>query len=580
MLFFQLNEKNEAFIDLGMNNSYLAVKLYKSPVKPAEIADYEVPMFRKDRIDLSNLPWDISFQHLIPHIDGISHVKKIVFEVGMDIDNVKRSLKLLQFHGAILLSDVFKFTNIYKLNTDLAINLLSNTTLLNEMRTFSALPGTGKVPTAKQLVAFLLLLQPNKTIQQILLEACEATTRPTADRKDSVGDDQGSPEVKGESSRYSADAEVNQPAQLDLENLDISRLLAFSKARGIIKRVHEYPLYIPPPIPRNFSANSAAALSRGSSGGSSTDTLSALQAWQHPSMASLDSIIAAPRGAANSAFYLNPHAHDLQQIAESQAGEKTTSPRTGNMPMPRTATASSGFNQAAGSQQTGSNYYGGETFSGTSVGLSGVLSAANSLNYSAGGAILNKEIGMRKSSFGPDRRDPQGSRDQDRPMPAAGLSAYNYNNGGAHDASSGHVQQTVEVPVQTRARFASSSFDATHLDRERSSTITGAGAGGTSGTTPGSLAKQQTLHRLSSRSKMTAGQNFLHNNHSAAGAALNATNNQAAHAAQTTSSWGKFEVRDVLHRLNGKEHMDAICCRYDLSYEEIVSFPGVQLIYK
>ena len=131
-LFFQLNEKNEAFIDLGLNNNYLAVKLYRSPVKPPEIMDYEVPMFRKDRIDLSNLPWDISFQHLIPYIDGISHVKKIVYEVGMDIDSVKRSLKLLQFHGAILLKDVFKVSNVYKLSTNSVLTQLPNPAVIQD----------------------------------------------------------------------------------------------------------------------------------------------------------------------------------------------------------------------------------------------------------------------------------------------------------------------------------------------------------------------------------------------------------------------------------------------------------------
>lgn len=662
VLFFQLNEHNEAFIDLGLNNSYLAVKLYKSPVTPPEVADYEVPIFRKDRIDLSNLPWDISFQHLIPHIDGISHVKKIVFEVGMDIDNVKRSLKLLQFHGAILLSDVFKFTNIYKLKTDLAISLLSNSNLLNDMRVFSAFPGTNKLPTVKQVVAFLMQLQPNRTIQQILLDAFDtnpgeptaATATAATQRKSSKANEESSPETKsvigrrseGESgwsitsqqaapsaTTSSSTSSTAGATQLDLENLDIARLLAFAQARGIIKRVHEYPLYVPAPLQRNFSANSTG-LSRGSSGGSSTDTLSALHAWQHPSMVSLDSAPAAAsyaRAGASSSFYLNPHPHDLQQIVEHQAKESrerknnsnnnninnninsnsSTSQRSGNVPMPRTTAASSGLSQVAGSQQVGSNYYygGGETFTGTSVGLSGVLSAANSFNYSAGGALLSKEIGLRKTSFGPDsssRRDhPLGvsganaSREQQQhqqqlqaQMTAGALAASNYNMDlHAQDPSSSgmHTSSSAAAPAESigRARFASGSFDATHTymdkDKERAGNITA--------TTPGGYGKPALL-RLSSRSKMTAGQNFHHNNHShfhphhphhLHGTGHGGSACGLAHQPSGSGShwgWGRLEVRDVLHRLNGKEHMDAICCRYDLSYEEIVNFPGVQLIFK
>ena len=210
-------------MDLGFNNSYLTVKLFRKPVKPMDICDWDVPIFRRDRIDLSYLPWDISYQHLIPHIDGISHVKKIVYEVGMDIDSVRRSLKLLLFHGAILITDVFKFTNIYKVNTEEAITLLSNPTLMLEMRTFAAFVGKGHthLPTANQIISFLLLLQPNKTIQQILLDEL-TTSAPAASVKEENKVEKGSAEAKGVSdAASSASSHSTQP--LDLKNLDISR---------------------------------------------------------------------------------------------------------------------------------------------------------------------------------------------------------------------------------------------------------------------------------------------------------------------------------------------------------------------
>lgn len=243
VLFYQLNEKNEAFMDLGFNNSYLTVKLFRKPVKPVDICDWDVPIFRRDRIDLSYLPWDISYQHLIPHIDGISHVKKIVYEVGMDIDSVRRSLKLLLFHGAILITDVFKFTNIYKVNTEEAISLLSNPTLMFEMRTFSAFVGKGSahLPTANQIISFLLLLQPNKTIQQILLDELTSPTSSTT-KKDEIDAERGVAEAKGVSDAVPSVS--SQP--LDLKNLDISRfdllLMRFCFSRVAGKSFHIFRL--------------------------------------------------------------------------------------------------------------------------------------------------------------------------------------------------------------------------------------------------------------------------------------------------------------------------------------------------
>ena len=60
-----LNEKNESVINLEVNNNYLVVKLFKSPSSVKNVEDYQIPIFRYDKIDLSYLSWEISFQHLV-----------------------------------------------------------------------------------------------------------------------------------------------------------------------------------------------------------------------------------------------------------------------------------------------------------------------------------------------------------------------------------------------------------------------------------------------------------------------------------------------------------------------------------
>jgi hypothetical protein len=81
---------------------------------------------------------------------------------------------------------------------------------------------------------------------------------------------------------------------------------------------------------------------------------------------------------------------------------------------------------------------------------------------------------------------------------------------------------------------------------------------------------------------MTAGQNFLQMSNAAANSQQHSANGgvsgPAAVVVPVVAS--KLDVRDILHKLNGKEHIDAICCRFDIPYHDIVNFPGVQLIYK
>jgi hypothetical protein len=117
--------------------SYLAVKLNCRPLFPKLIEDYQVPMFKHDFMALNQLPWDISFPHLILHIDGITHVKRIAEQAEMDLEFVKRSLTLLEYYGVIVVTDIFRFTNIYRLQTEYGLPALINPTLINEIIEFS-----------------------------------------------------------------------------------------------------------------------------------------------------------------------------------------------------------------------------------------------------------------------------------------------------------------------------------------------------------------------------------------------------------------------------------------------------------
>jgi hypothetical protein len=551
-LFFQLNTKNEAFIDLGLNNNYLAVKVYRSPLKPSEVQDYEVPIFRKDRIDLANLPWDISFQHLIPYIDGISHVKKIVYEVGMDIDSVKRSLKLLQFHGAILMTDVFKFTNVYKLHSRAAVEKLSNTALMLEMRQFAASQGRGAaaLPTVRQMLGFLLRLQPSRTLQQILLEGL-AAQEPSEEQ--AGGDVGASLESKSEDH---VDASVlHGPAPtLNLENIDLARLLAFAQAHGIIRRVYEYPLYIlgtsipmPAPAKRWYSEAPAGGLGGGGLSGRlrnnvSSDALNNMASWRSTSATALDTqgMAAPPSGrrvsGSNAPLGQGRSSQTLQTVHEQGSTESKSgavddlrNSRSGSLPVPAVHVV----------QPATPPVHPHTPHDAASAGTS----------YTSTGNFI-KDVGLRRCSFEPEQRDH--GREQDRIDYA--------NQASVRPPAIQTIFSPVPIPDRSRPTSIVSTSTAT-------TTVPYAG---------------RTLSRYNSRSKMTAAQNFLQM--SGAGAAHSVQPHTAAtttaSAASGVTQAGRYEVRDIVHRLNGKENIDALCCRYDLSYQEIVSYPGVTLIYK
>jgi hypothetical protein len=232
-IFSDLTTKAYTFLHISKDPpSYLPIKLFRSPVFSRLIEDYEVPMFRQDRVALNQLPWDISFQHLILHIDGVNHVRRIVNDAEMDLDFVKRSLALLEFYGAIVVSDIFRFSNIYALDSELGMQYLSDPNVISEMIDFAYTPELSAKglletpPNPRDIISFLLRLQPGVTVAQALLQMVAATAP--------------------QQIQYYQQTSNGNPKNF-LKGVDISRLIAFAQVSGIIRRVYEYPVYLPNP---------------------------------------------------------------------------------------------------------------------------------------------------------------------------------------------------------------------------------------------------------------------------------------------------------------------------------------------
>jgi len=343
---------------------------------------------------------------------------------------------------------------------------------------------------------------------------------------------------------------------------------------------------------------------------SSTDMLLAHNA-HHPSMASMDShrthSSVQGQGQGQGNYFSQGSAHPSQAMLHEPHSTNTASStasahssqvsgsytRSGNLPMPSSSHqgSSSGYLQ---------NHYGYGHEAAASVGLSGVLSAGNSLTV--GPSAITREIGLRKSSFGPGTQDrnvaeavsalqtqtQQGSQGshpgaQSQQGQSSNFSLRTPRFSGGHINTQTMVATGANAPVQVLpAMTPTSAGSGTGSGSCSGNGASNDGASNASSLTPppagGTTSHRPSLHRLTSRSKMTAGQNFLHNNHihmpHVAGSGAN------SHTPSVAPVPTRLEVRDILHRLTGKEHMDTVCCRYDLTYHEIVNYPGVQLIYK
>lgn len=204
-LYQELVDKKEAFLKFD-NANYLCVQLFSSSSQdiPLVVHDYDVPIFvTRNPSALSNLPWDISLLHMVPHIDGFSSAHKISVEAAMDIVCVKSCLRVLQYYGCIVIGDIFQFSNCYHVTERVAALLAPGDTLA-AVCAFAAVDVAAKAPPT-EILHFTFALRPHVSIGELLL---------------------------------------TPGSKAKLRGVDVRKLLAILQSFQIIRRVRKYPCSI------------------------------------------------------------------------------------------------------------------------------------------------------------------------------------------------------------------------------------------------------------------------------------------------------------------------------------------------
>jgi hypothetical protein len=124
-------------------------------------------------------------------------------EMNMDIDIVKRAIRHLKFYDCVIMSDVLQFSNRYQLTKNIYL-LQNDWSMLHEIQEFCSIDLT-KPPSYQAIMKILLKLGSGLTVGEMI---------ESIDHKFFHG-------------------------------IDIRRLLAICQEHVLIRRIHEFPLYIP-----------------------------------------------------------------------------------------------------------------------------------------------------------------------------------------------------------------------------------------------------------------------------------------------------------------------------------------------
>lgn len=120
------------------------LKIIRNPEDPPPVLDHQVPQLRIEFADIPLEAWDLTTQHVLPHIDGINHVARIATESDVESTLVKCCIQNLVYYNAVVLLPLIKYSNVYMCSRNLQ-NLVRNPKLFAECQEYVALTSTASV---------------------------------------------------------------------------------------------------------------------------------------------------------------------------------------------------------------------------------------------------------------------------------------------------------------------------------------------------------------------------------------------------------------------------------------------------
>lgn len=188
--------------------SVLHLKVVRLWPDPLQVEDHHVPVLISERVYSRGDHWDLTTQQILPYIDGFSHIAKIAAAADVDNNLVKACVENLLYYEQVRLLPIFQYSNVYVVTSGIR-RLYEDPELQEECR---------------RTVSKHCASRPQ--LCQILEIYCSMTYGVT---------------VRGLCIRFN-------PQVL---NIDERRLVQFGLTNKLIRRLHQYPLLVPPEDPHH-----------------------------------------------------------------------------------------------------------------------------------------------------------------------------------------------------------------------------------------------------------------------------------------------------------------------------------------
>ncbi|KAG9041289.1 Nitrogen permease regulator 2 [Tulasnella sp. UAMH 9824] len=199
-LYEDLNSFSETSIRIDSFNS-IELKIFPFYPNPPKVDDWQVPIALINLAKRVESNWDLTMAKVVPHINGINHVRKIADLADTDPNLTRRCMEHLLFYQCILMVDIFQYSNMYALKP--AIQWLAeDASVQAECAPYVTQAGHDHL-SWPQLLRLYSQLKRGKTIHTWMEENDIAST-----------------------------------------GIDVRRFLSFGVIKGFLRRIHRYPILV------------------------------------------------------------------------------------------------------------------------------------------------------------------------------------------------------------------------------------------------------------------------------------------------------------------------------------------------
>lgn len=215
----KLNELKSCKIEMTSSTT-INLKILKVHPDPEEVMEEQVPLLLITRHFLRPNRWDLTTQQIIPYIDGYRHISRIATEADVEVSLVKACIQNMIYYGIVKLIPIFQYSNSY-LPTQRLVELYEDEQLRQEcIKNVARVTGAPEMlPDFRSIFRIFCSMNYGITVRDLCLQ-------------------------------------IN-PSNL---NIDEKKLIRFGLMKGLIRRVHRYPVLVDRESSNNISVSPTSTL--------------------------------------------------------------------------------------------------------------------------------------------------------------------------------------------------------------------------------------------------------------------------------------------------------------------------------